>query len=134
MTPDCRDPRDPGDPGDPRMNSTPTIPLQTSINKSALRPPWRVNFQGFSRKEPQGTPRRPKGSQREPKGAPRHPKQGQRQHQRGTKGAQWRPRGTQRNPLAPKREFKGSLYTQKLPINRTSGHYIIMLLLGKPFL
>ena len=33
MPPDCRDP------GDPRMNSIPTIPLQTSIEKSALRPP-----------------------------------------------------------------------------------------------
>ena len=114
-----------GNPGNPGMSSRPRKRLQTSIKKSPLGPPWRINFRGFSRKEPQGTPRRPKGSQREPKGAPRHPKQGQRQHQRGTKGAQWRPRGTQRNPLAPKREFKGSLYTQKLPINRTSGRYVI---------
>ena len=91
--------------------------------KNGFGTAWTPNLEGFSRKEPQGTPRRPKGSQREPKGAPRHPKQGQRQHQRGTKGAQWRPRGTQRNPLAPTREFKGSLYTQKLPINRTSGHH-----------
>ncbi len=98
------------------------IPLQTSIKKIALGAHWTSNFQGFSRKEPRGTPRRPK----EPKGAPRHPKKSQRQHQGGTKGAQWRPRGTQRSSLAPQREFKGGLYTQKLPINRTSGRYVMI--------
>ena len=80
-------PPDPGNPRDrwnPRMNLQPAIPLQTSIKKSALGPPWASNFEGFSGKEPQGTPRPPKGSHREPKGVPRHSKKGQRQHQGGT--------------------------------------------------
>ena len=31
-----------------------------------------------------------------------------------------------KDALALQSEFKGSLYTQKLPINRTSGHYVTM--------
>ena len=63
-------------PGDPRMNSVPTIPLQVSFEKSALRP---TQFSGLSRKGPQGTVQRdskraqgrPKASQTEPKAAPK---------------------------------------------------------------
>ena len=32
----------------------------------------------------------------------------------------------QKDALALQSEFKGRLYTQKLPINRTSGHYSII--------
>ena len=124
MTPDWEDWQDRLHRLHPRMSSQPMIPLRTSIKKTALGPPMDVQFQGFATEEPQGTPRRPKGSQRDPKGAPRHPKKAQRQHPGGTKGAQWRPRGTQSRPLAPQREFKGGLYTQKLPINRTSGRCV----------
>ena len=151
MTPDPRIPRIPGIPG---MNSKPMIPLQTSIKKSALGPPWTPNLQGLSRirshkrppqREPKGAPRCPKEGHQEPqggpkgaKGSPRAPqgipkrakggtKEGQKEPndvQEGPKGAKWRPRGTQRSSLAPQREFKGGLYTQKLPINRTSGRYV----------
>ena len=109
MPPDCRDRRD------PRMNSRPSKPLQTSIEKSALRPPWRVNFQGFPRKGPQGTPRRPKGSQREPKGAPRcaqggpkGAKETPRASQREPRGAQSQPKGVQGQPKGSPKSPKGS--------------------------
>ena len=61
-----------------------------------------------------------------PKVTQRDPKRGQGRPKASQKGVQWRPRGTQKYLLAPKREFKGGLYTQKLPINRTSGHYVII--------
>ena len=59
-----------------------------------------------------------------PKVTQRDPKRGQGRPKASQKGVQWRPRGTQKYLLAPKRELKGGLYTQKLPINRTSGHYV----------
>ena len=49
----------------------------------------------------------PKGAQGGPNRAKRSTKEGQRESN-----------GVPKGPLAPKREFKGSLYTQKLPINR----------------
>ena len=36
-------------------------------------------------------------------------------------------------PLAPKKEFKERLYTQKLPINRTGGRYVINIMNHKYF-
>ena len=62
-----------------------------------------------------------------PKVTQRDPKRGQGRPKASQKGVQWRPRGTQKYLLAPKRELKGGLYTQKLPINRTSGRYVISL-------
>ena len=62
-----------------------------------------------------------------PKVTQRDPKRGQGRPKASQKGVQLLPRGTQRCLLAPKREFKGGLYTQKLPINRTSGRYVTIL-------
>ena len=53
-------------------------------------------------------PRHPNGAPRRPKESPRLPKEKQKERNAGPKG---RP---------------GILYTQKLPINRTSGHYVII--------
>ena len=62
--------------------------------KIGFGPPWTPNFLGFSRKEPQGTPRRPKGSQRRPKGGPKGAKG-------GPKGAKGGPKGAKESPRAP---------------------------------
>ena len=71
------------------------------------------------------TPRRRlNGDPGVPKCAPRLPKV----FQRGHKGSQKRDkRSAMRSPehaLALQSAFKGVLYTPKLPINRTSGHYV----------
>ena len=62
-----------------------------------------------------------------PKCAPRLPKV----LQRGHKGSQKRDkRSAMQSPkhaLALQSEFKGILYTPKLPINRSSGHYVMIL-------
>ena len=110
MTPNPRDPRD----------CFKTCDLFETDQKLDFGLPWNFSFHGSSRMEPEGTPRTPRCSKGYPKAAWRHPNKGQRWYQRTTKGAQRRAGGIQRNPLAPKGKFKGSLYTQKLPINRTS--------------
>ena len=105
MTPDPGDPRDPRNPG---MNSQPTIPCETSIKKSTLGPPWRVIFQGSSRKEPQGTPRRPRGGQREPEGTPWSPK-------RAPKRAARDPKGPKRASRAQKNDKRSPMESQRDP-------------------
>ena len=68
-------------------------------------------------------PRRPNAAPGGPKCAPRLPKV----PQRDAKGSPKRDkRGAMQSPkhaLAFESEFKGGLYTSKLPINRSSGHY-----------
>ena len=90
--------------------------------KIGFGPPWRVNFQGFSRKGPQGTPRRPKGSQRESKGAPRCPqggpkgaKESPRAPKREPRGAQSQPKGAQGHPKGSQREPKVAQRKPKAP-------------------
>ena len=74
--------------------------------------------------------RRPNGDPGVPKYAPRLPKV----FQRGHKGSQKRDkRSAMRSPehaLAFQSAFKGVLYTPKLPIDRTSGHYVTNICCG----
>ena len=91
------------------MSSKPTIPLQTSIEKSTLGPPFECLFQGFSRKGPQRTPgpqRTIKDGQRVTKGTPKGAKGCQREPKVRQQGAQWRPRVSQRSPWHPKGSSK----------------------------
>ena len=133
MAPHCRICRicpDLPDSGDLFQTS---IPLQTSFEKSTLGPPLEGVFQGFARKGPQrtpGPPGRPKGDQGHPKGSQRAPKRAKSPptgRPMASQSVPECPRGSQKEPMAPPREFKGGvkggLYTQKLPINRTSGRY-----------
>ena len=73
------------------MSSRPSKRLQTSIEKSALRPPWRVNFQGFfperGQRDPKATQREPKGPQGDPKGAKESPRTPQDAHKAAQRGA-----------------------------------------------
>ena len=74
-------------------------------------------------REPKGPQHRPKATTRDTKAAQTEPKRVQgcsKTSQRGPKAEPRSPMASQRSPMAPQREFKGSLYTQKLPINRTT--------------
>ena len=79
---------------------------------------------------PETPRRRLNGDPGVPKCAPRLPKV----FQRGQKGPQKRDkRSAMRSPehaLAFQSAFKGVLYTPKLPINRTSGHYVTNICCG----
>ena len=114
-------PQIPGIPRIPRMNSRPMIPLRTSIEKSTLGALWRGTFHDFlkrAQKEPHGDPKGAKESPKAPQGGPKRTKG-------RTKEGQKEPNGVSRSCMAPRREFKGELYKQKLPINRPSGRYVI---------
>ena len=60
-----------------------------------------------------------------PKVTQRDPKRGQGRPKASQKGDPGRRKGTKKYLLAPERELNGGLYAQKLPINRTSGRYVI---------
>ena len=56
---------------------------------------------------------------------PRLPKVGQRGHEGSQKRDKRNAMQSPKHALAFQSEFKGALYTPKLPINRTSGHYVM---------
>ena len=99
---------------------------------------------------PKGSPKRPQGSQREPKSAPSHPRgaqgalKGSHEHPKGSqRESKGTPKGTKRwpkkaketpkdipkrakgSPKSPQRRPKD--YIDKLPINRPSGRYVIIM-------
>jgi hypothetical protein len=120
MTPDRGNPRNLRNPGNLRMGSRPMHPLQTSIEKSTLGSLCMVTFKDFPERAYKGS----QMTQTEPKKLQGRPKAAQ-MHDQGTKGAPSRPRrSSQRRRMAPQREFKGELYKQKLPTNRTNGPYV----------
>ena len=66
----------------------------------------------------------PDGDPSVPKCAPRLPKVLQRGHEGSRKRDKRSAMQSPKHALALQSEFKGALYTPKLPINRTSGHYV----------
>ena len=99
------------------------------IARISLRASWCAvperNYRGFPGTGPPGAPRHHEGGQRRTKGLPRHPKWGQSRQQRRQKEPNGIPEEPKAPPWYPKREFKGYLYTQKLPISRTGGRNVI---------
>ena len=82
---------------------------------------WTQNLQCC----PETPLRRPNEDPGVPKTAPRLPKVSQRGHKGSQKRDKRNAMQSPKHALAFQSEFKGVLYTPKLPINRTSGHYVI---------
>ena len=82
---------------------------------------WTQNLQCC----PETPLRRPNEDPGVRKCAPRLPKVSQRGHKGSQKRDKRSAMQSPKHALALQSEFQGFLYTPKLPINRTSGHYII---------
>ncbi len=88
------------------MNSVPTIPLQTSIEKSALGPPGGSIFKDFperGHKGPQGGPKGAKENKRAPQGIPNGAEGSTKEGQKELNGIPEGPKGT---PWHPKESSK----------------------------
>ena len=104
MPPDWRDP---GNPRNPRMNSVPTIPLRTSIEKSALAPPGGSIFKDFperGHKGPQGGPKGAKESKRAAQGIPNEAEGSTKEGQQELNGVPEGPKGIPWHPKASSKE------------------------------
>ena len=99
-------------------------PLQTSIEKATWGAIRRGTFHDFLKRVHKGPHGDPKGAKESPKA----PQVGPKRTKGRTKEGQREPNGVSRSHMAFQRQFKGELYKQKLPINRTSGRYVRMLI------
>ena len=73
-------------------------------------------------------PGHPNAAPSGPKCAPRSPKVPQRDAKGSLKREERSTMQSPKHAWAFQIEFKGSMYTPKLPINRSSGHYVILIL------